>query len=133
MSRFILFSFQLFFLNHTLNDKVIHTPSLIQGVVCSLNLAERKWQRIEGLMNNEFIRNRNVMCLQFSLKMHHFQDVITNSCHVIVPHIHQFIHEILNFSIIRYLVYVSYSNQKFLIIVALRYPSKEMFNNGPLD
>ena len=72
MSRFIFFSFQLFFLSHTLSDKVIHTPSLIQGVVCCLNLAERRWQRIEGLMRNELIRNRNVMCFQFSLKMYHF-------------------------------------------------------------
>ena len=84
-------------------------------------------------MNNEFIMNRNVICFQFSLKMHHFQDVIMNPCHVIVRHIHQFIHEILRFNIIKYQVFVSYNSRKFLSIIALKYSSKEMLSNGPLD
>ena len=73
------------------------------------------------------------MCFQFSLKMHHLKDVITNPYHVILPHIHQFIHEIPSFSIIRYLVSVSYSNQKFLTIVSLRYSSttrKKLINDA---
>ena len=67
-------------------------------------------------MNNEFIENRNVMCFQFSLKRHHLQDVITNPYHVIVPHIHQFIHEISALSDIWYLFPTATRNSLALLL-----------------